>query len=129
MPSGSAPPRGDRATLARNGLFGRRAAPATTIELAETLYKTPALVSHSVRCGKPACRCATGQRHGPYWYLYWREGRRQRRRYVKRAELAAVRAVVERRRAADRAERLARLLALDDLREIDAWLRRLGTPP
>ena len=108
--------------MADKGSFAGRCAPST-LELAETLYKTPALVSHAVRCGKPECRCATGEGHGPYWFLFWREGPTQRRRYVKRSELAVVRAVVERRRAADRADRLARQLALKDLREVEAWLK------
>ena len=98
---------------------------SATLEIAKTLYKTPALVSHRVRCGKPNCRCAAGAGHGPYHFLLWREGRRQRRRYVRRDEGAAGRAVIERRRADDRAARLARLLALDDLREVEAWLRSL----
>ncbi len=97
----------------------------TPLQLAETLYKTPALVSHGVRCGKSTCRCATGKRLGPYWFLYWREGMRQRRCYVKPGELETVRKTVERRRAADLAERQARALALADLREVDAWLRTL----
>ena len=108
------------------GSFGARRA-LSSLELAETLYKKPALVAHRVRCGKPACRCAEGDGHGPYWFLYWREGRTQRRRYVKQADLPVVRAVVERRRATDRAERLARLLALEDLREVEAWLKPLRT--
>jgi hypothetical protein len=58
--------------------------------------------------------------------LYWRQGGRQRRRYVKAADVDAVRAVVARRRAADRAARLARLRAVEDLREVEAWLRSLG---
>lgn len=34
-----------------------------------------------VRCGKAACtRCP----HGPYWYAYWREGGRLRKRYLGR---------------------------------------------
>ena len=112
--------------MPRKGSFSRTSATATC-DLAETLYKTPALVAHRVRCGKPGCRCAAGAGHGPYWFLYWREGRRQRCCYVRQADLDAVRAAVERRRAFDRAARLARLLALDDLREVEAWLRTLST--
>ena len=98
---------------------------SAALDFAETFHKTAALVSYRVRCGKPTCRCAAGEGHGPYWFLRWREGARQRRRYVKAADVDAVRAVVERRRAGDRAARLARLLALDDLREVEAWLRTL----
>lgn len=34
-----------------------------------------------VRCGKPACRSCP---HGPYWYAYYKEDGRTRRRYVGR---------------------------------------------
>lgn len=41
------------------------------------------------RCGKAACRgCQYGPSHGPYWYAYWREDGRVRRRYCGRAEPA-----------------------------------------
>ena len=99
----------------------------SALETAESFYKTPALVSHRVRCGKPNCRCAAGASHGPYWFLHWREGRVQRRKYVRGADLAAVRAVVEARRADDRAARRAAALALADLRGVRAWLRDMGT--
>ena len=37
-----------------------------------------------VKCGKPRCRCAEGELHGPYWYAYaWQDGR-IRKRYVGR---------------------------------------------
>ena len=45
-----------------------------------------------VRCGKPMCHCARGERHGPYLYHRWREQGRQRRRYVRPADLERVRA-------------------------------------
>lgn len=31
------------------------------------------VVTSWVRCGKPSCRCATGEPHGPYFYHRWRE--------------------------------------------------------
>lgn len=34
-----------------------------------------------VRCGKSTCKTCP---HGPYWYEYWREGARVRKRYVGR---------------------------------------------
>ena len=34
-----------------------------------------------VKCGKPGCKCATGALHGPYWYEFWREGGKVRKRY------------------------------------------------
>ena len=46
------------------------------------------------RCGKSACRCARGELHGPYWYLRWREGGHQRKRYVKPADLGHVEAAL-----------------------------------
>ncbi len=43
-------------------------------------------------CGRPACRCARGLLHGPYWSLRWREGGRQHRCYVRPADLEQVQA-------------------------------------
>jgi hypothetical protein len=34
-----------------------------------------------VKCGKPGCKCASGALHGPYWYEFWREGGKVRKRY------------------------------------------------
>ena len=45
-----------------------------------------------VRCGKAGCRCAAGQRHGPYWWRHVMERGRKRRVYVRRADVARVRA-------------------------------------
>jgi hypothetical protein len=35
----------------------------------------------NVRCGKPNCRSCP---HGPYWYAYYREGKKLRSRYIGR---------------------------------------------
>jgi hypothetical protein len=69
----------------------------------KTLPKTlPGTVCvQRVRCGKAGCRCARGQAHIAF-YRFWREGGRQRKCYVKRADLADVRAACEARRQASR---------------------------
>jgi hypothetical protein len=49
------------------------------------------LVAQYTTCGKPTCRCTRGQKHGPVYYLYWKEQGRSRSRYVPRAYVHAVR--------------------------------------
>lgn len=41
------------------------------------------------RCGKPNCKCAKGELHGPYYYRFYYRGGRQRKKYVKKDELSA----------------------------------------
>ncbi len=98
---------------------------SAALKTAKTLYKTPALVTHRIRCGKRTCHCATGEGHGPYWFLHWREGTVQRRRYVRHADVPAVRTMIERRRRDDSENRLAVALATVNLRRLRAWLRDL----
>ncbi len=96
------------------------------LETAISCPKIAALVPTWKTCGKPACKCNRGNLHGPYWSLRWREGAVQRRRYVRLADVAAVRTAIDRRRAerstmrADLAESASLLRALKALhRELD----------
>jgi hypothetical protein len=50
-----------------------------------------------VRCGRPNCRCARGQLHGPYAYHFVRQGGRLRKRYVRQDEAGGVRAACQAR--------------------------------
>ena len=52
------------------------------------------LLANPVRCGKPSCRCARGELHGPYLYRRWREGGRQRRQYVGQCDAQRVEAAL-----------------------------------
>jgi hypothetical protein len=63
------------------------------------LPKTPhagvldgAVCAQYKRCGKPNCRCARGQPHGPYFYRFRWRGGRVTKVYVPLAEVEAVRA-------------------------------------
>ena len=62
------------------------------------------------RCGRVNCRCATGRPHGPYFFHYWREGGRARKRYVARLDAPRVAALCARRRARRVSRRAARRL-------------------
>jgi hypothetical protein len=97
----------------------------SSLEIAKTLYKTPCLVSHRVRCGKPNCRCASGEGHGPYWFLHWRQGGIQRRCYVRQTDVDAVRSAIDRRHWLDRERRLLLATSRAELREMRRWLRDL----
>jgi hypothetical protein len=48
-----------------------------------------------VKCGKPECRCARGELHGPYYYVFDRVNRRLRKTYVSRERLPEVAAAIE----------------------------------
>ena len=50
------------------------------------------LVEQTRRCGKPGCRCAAGELHGPYAYFAPKTAGRGRLRYVPASLVAAVRA-------------------------------------
>ena len=76
--------------------------PLPGMERRETLPKTASVCGQMVRCGRPNCRCARGALHGPYACLFWREGGRLRKRYLRLAEAAAVRQECTDRRTAQR---------------------------
>ena len=63
-----------------------------------SLPKTASLQEEWRRCGRATCRCRQGPPHGPYLYLRWREGARQRRRYVPREQVPAIREALEQHR-------------------------------
>ena len=54
------------------------------------------VVTNRVRCGKPGCRCARGDPHGPYFYRYWYEGGRRCKAYVRQEEVTEVAAGIAR---------------------------------
>src|SRR5437588_838324 len=70
------------------------------------------LISQSRRCGKPGCRCARGELHGPYVYLsVGRATGRPRLLYVPASMAEAVRQRVELTEAAEAA--LAEISAIN----------------
>jgi hypothetical protein len=54
------------------------------------------LTEQSRRCGRPGCRCADGEPHGPYAYFIPRLHGRGRARYVPAALAAVVRRYLQR---------------------------------
>ncbi len=53
------------------------------------------LVAVYRKCGKPTCHCATGEKHGPVWYLSQHAQGRTHMRFVPPEHLDAVRRGVE----------------------------------
>jgi hypothetical protein len=73
---------------------GARSHPKNGEPLRKTEPLPGVLIAELVRCGRRSCRCAAGERHGPYLYRRWREGGRQRRAYVPANEAERVRAAI-----------------------------------
>lgn len=97
--------------------------PAT--KQAKALPKTGALCPQWVKCGKSTCHCAVGNLHGPYWYLFWRQGGRLRKRYIKPAEVEAVRAACDAERQRRRRWRRVKKAAQQQYRELLPLLREI----
>jgi hypothetical protein len=77
------------------------------------------LVEQYVTCGKPGCRCSRGQKHGPLYYLYWKEKGRSRSLYVPREKVDELRQQVQNYRRFQK--ELAELLQ----RQLRDWQQRL----
>ena len=71
----------DIETLSTHALLARRQSLAGRLGVVEEVL-TGSLVEQTRRCGKPGCRCAEGEPHGPYTYLSPRTRGRGRLRYV-----------------------------------------------
>jgi len=78
-----------------------------------------------VRCGKAACKCARGELHGPYFYHFQRTNGILVKRYIKEADVAAVRAACDAHRKDRQHERSARKASVRTLRQIIAKLREI----
>jgi Family of unknown function (DUF6788) len=72
----------------------RRALAARLGDVQQVLAGT--LTEQSRRCGRPGCRCADGEPHGPYAYFTPRPAGRGRARYVPVALAAVVRRCLQR---------------------------------
>ena len=83
------------AGLSTRALLARRRRLAARLGNVEQLL-AGSLVEQTRRCGKPDCRCAAGEPHGPYAYFAPRPAGRGRLRYVPTELVAAVRARLRR---------------------------------
>jgi len=77
------------------------------------------------RCGKPNCKCARGELHGAYYYLFWQEGGRQRKAYIRREDEAAARAAYEERKRMRASLRVERALGRNQWRALIDQYRSL----
>ncbi len=80
----------DLGQLTTRQLLARRRALAARLGDVERVL-AGSLAEQTRRCGKPGCRCAAGEGHGPYAYFTPRPAGRGRLRYVPAALTGAVR--------------------------------------
>ena len=85
----------DLSNLSTRALLTRRRRLAARLGDVEALL-AGSLVEQTRRCGKPGCRCAAGDPHGPYAYFVPKTVGRGRMKYVPSSLITAVRACVAR---------------------------------
>ncbi len=83
------------------------------------------IYQQSVRCGRTNCRCAKGEAHAGYFYIIWRHGSRQRKRYVPKHLVDQVREAIEAIREERRRERDQLCLSVGLLRELKGKLKNI----
>ncbi len=76
-----------------------------------------------VRCGKASCRCSTGEKHGPFYYRFWRAGNRLRKEYVPRCRVEEVKERCAARQQMQNKQRAA----LNQWRTLSGLLRDVET--
>ena len=54
------------------------------------------------KCGNPNCRCARGEKHGPFYLLTWSEGGKTHSRHIPRDQASKVKKMTANYRAAKR---------------------------
>lgn len=79
--------------------------------------------SQYVRCGKPTCKCARGELHGPYFYHFVRVGERLTKRYLKAHEVEQIRLACTAWREEDKERRARSRETWQLIREMKARLR------
>lgn len=87
-----------------------------------------AVIAERKRCGKPNCRCASGNPedlHGPYYYRYYRENGRLRKAYVPKDRVEQVRAACALYREEQRTRRWMALLFQQHAQSVDEMLRQI----
>jgi hypothetical protein len=85
----------DLSKLSTRALLTRRRRLAARLGDVEALL-AGSLVEQTRRCGKPGCRCAAGDPHGPYVYFVPKTAGRGRMKYVPSNLITAVRTHVAR---------------------------------
>ena len=91
----------------------------------DTLPKRGAVCRQWITCGKEGCRCKKGERHGPYHYLFWREGGRLRKMYIRKGDLPAVQEDLNNRRILERQSRLLEHISLQNWRSMKGSLQEI----
>lgn len=85
-----------------------------------------AVIAQMVRCGKPSCKCARGELHGPYFYRFYRYGGRLRKTYVRKSEAAVFKSACDKYRSERRRTRQLILDNKQQWRDLKTLLRELG---
>lgn len=88
--SGNTPSSKPQRRLASAALQRQRARLLQRLKNPQSLLAA-SLVELYSRCGKPSCRCRQGFKHGPAYYLSWREDGRTQMLYIPKSMLEEVR--------------------------------------
>ena len=94
----------------------------------DSLPKNLAVCLQYVRCGKSPCACVEGEKHGPYWYVFWRDHGRLRKQYLPTVEGEGLKRKLADRRLKRRRQAAAIAEARGNLRRTAEIIREIERP-
>src|SRR5262249_1858729 len=84
-----------------------------------------AVCAQMVRCGKPNCKCERGRLHGPFHYQFFWQNNKQRKVYIRQADVQQIREACEANRAAAHKRRFQQKQDQQSYRSLRANLSEL----
>lgn len=79
-----------------------------------------------IKCGKPKCRCISGEKHGPYPHLQWWDGNKIKTKYLNKKNYPIYKQELEKNKLKDKLERKLIFLRKEE-RKIESKLRHYNS--
>jgi predicted GIY-YIG superfamily endonuclease len=83
------------------------------------------VVAYYKKCNRANCKCSQGYLHGPYFYRFWRHEGKRFKQYVRKEDVAVIKAACKNYQEQKRADKEIQLKHLTLWRKLKAQLNEV----